>query len=147
MRRDPIQNGGRLVPVSKEIWVEVKVASPRDARRSFTVRVLVDNGSVDSAMPAKLLRSIGVAPLGLETYEAWAGRTHRRPWGEARFHIQHKFGTTRVTFEPADEIPTVGALALETLGFDIDMMNGGLRVARRIGRGPRRRMHARLERE
>lgn len=125
--------------MSSELWVDVKVTNPRDRRRSFAIQALVDNGSVDSAMPARQLRRIGVKPEGKETYEAWAGKKHRRDWGEARFHIQDKFGTTRATSRPDGEIPTVGALALETLGLDIDMMNGVLRSARRIGRGPRRR--------
>src|SRR5437899_2382842 len=95
-------------------------------------------------MPGRLLRRIGVKPEGVERYEAWAGRAHRRPWGEARLYVQGKFGTTRVTFEPESEIPTIGALALETLGFDIDLGNGQLRPTRRIGRGPRRRIKAQL---
>ena len=123
----------------------MKVVNPRNLKRGFTVRALVDNGSVDSALPGRLLRRIGVKPEGVDRYEAWAGRTHRRPWGEARLYVQGKFGTTRVTFEPESEIPTIGALALETLGFDIDMGNGQLRPARRIGRGPRRRIKALLE--
>jgi len=123
--------------MSDQIWIDVRVENPLKPSRSFTVRALVDNGSIDSAMPATLLKKIGINPQGAEIYEAWAGRKHRRNWGEARFHIQDKFGTTRVTFEPKSEIPTVGALALETLGFDIDMMNGKLRPAKRIGRGPR----------
>ncbi|MBI4615716.1 MAG: hypothetical protein HY720_19010 [Planctomycetes bacterium] len=91
-----------------------------------------------------LLRRIGIEPEGTETYEAWAGKTHRRRWGEAKLVIEGKFGTTRVAFEPQSEIPTVGALALETLGFDIDMLRGRLRSARRIGRGPRRRAKSTL---
>ena len=131
--------------VSTEIRIDVRVVNPRDLRRSFTIRALVDNGSFDSAMPAKHLKRIGVKAEGRDTYEAWAGKTHRRSWGEARLHIQGKFGTTRVTFEPLREIPTLGVLALETLGFDIDMMNGSLRPARKIRRGPRRRPKTRLK--
>ena len=133
--------------MSAEIWVDVKVVNPRNLKRGFTVRALVDNGSLDSAMPGRLLRRIGVKPKGVERYEAWAGRAHRPPWGEATLYVQGKFGTTRVTFEPKSEIPTIGALALETLGFDIDMGNGQLRPARRIGRGPRRRSKALLQPE
>lgn len=130
--------------MASEIWIDVKVANVRNPRRSFSIRALVDNGSLDSAMPARFLKHIGIRPLGIEVYEAWAGKKHRRNWGEAHLQIQGKFGTTRVTFEPPSDIPTIGALALETLGFDIDLVNAGLRPARRIGRGPRRRAHERL---
>lgn len=130
--------------MSREIWVDVRVTNPRNPKRAFTIRALVDDGSIDVALPATLLKRIGIRPEGVEIYEAWAGKRHRRSWGEARFEIQGKFGTTRVTFEPSSEIPTVGALALETLGFDIDMLNGSLRPVRRIGRGPRRRTQSRL---
>jgi len=132
--------------VSTEIWVDVQVANPRSPKRHFGIRAMVDNGSIDSAMPATLLKKIGVRPEGRELYEAWAGKTHQRSWGEAKLFIQGKFGTSRVTFEPASEIPTIGALALETLGFNIDMINGGLRAARRIGRGPRRRVKTAIKR-
>ena len=130
--------------MSREIWVDVKVVNPRSPHRAMVIRALVDNGSVDSAMPASGLRRIGIRPRGEETYEAWAGKRHRRPWGEADFHIQGRFGTTRVTFEPDAEIPTVGALALETLGLDIEMQAGRLKPTRRLGRGPRRRATSRL---
>ena len=131
--------------MTDEIWVDVKVVNPLHKKRSFTIQAQVDSGSLDSAMPKKLLRRIGIRPAGRATYEAWAGKTHRREWGEVRFHIQGKFGTSRVTFELEKEIPTIGALTLETLGFDIDMINGRLHPHRiRPGRGPRRRKKAPL---
>lgn len=127
--------------MAEEVWVDVRVANPRDPRRSFKVKALVDNGSTDSAMPAKLLRRIGVRPRGRERYEAWAGKVHWRRWGEAEFRIEGKLGTVRITFEPLAEIPTIGSVALETLGFDIDMKNGGLRPFKRRGPHIRRRPH------
>ena len=133
--------------MTDEIWVDVKVANPRNLKKQFAIRALVDTGSFDSAMPRPLLKKIGVEPRGRETYKAWAGKTHRRPWGEADFSIQGMFGTCRVTFEPKGETPTIGAVTLDVLGLNIDMINEKLRPARvRMGRGPRRRIKTPLRR-
>lgn len=38
--------------MSKEVWVEVRVANVHRRARAFSTRALVDTGSVDSAMSA-----------------------------------------------------------------------------------------------
>lgn len=125
--------------MSRAIWINVQVSNPHQPKRSFTIRAFVDNGSIDSGMPAKLLQEIGVRPMGTDLYEGWGKRRMRRKWGEAFFSVQGKQGTTRVTFEPQYEYPTIGAVTLEQLGFDIDMKNGGIKPFVRIKREPRRR--------
>lgn len=127
--------------MSREICVDVTVSGLVDARKAVTLRAFVDNGSTDSALPAALLKRIGVQPKGSERYELWGNRTVRRRYGFAWFKIGKRTGACKVTFESPHEVPTVGATALEALGFDIDMKNGGLRTY--IPRGPtlRRRPH------
>lgn len=133
--------------MAKEIWIDVCVANPRHTARMAAVRALVDNGSTDSALPATLLGKLGIRPMGVQSYAVWGNRTLRRKWGEAFFEIQGEKGTCRVTFEPATEIPTIGAVALETLGFDIDMMNGKLRKGIRHAPPFRIRLTKKLRRE
>lgn len=133
--------------MSKEIWVNVRVSNLRDRARAFTIRAFVDSGSVDSAMPSRLLRRIGLRPAGVQGYEGWGGRRLRRPWGFAFFEVQGKLCATRVTFEPPSELPTVGAVTLEELGFDLDMQNGTLRPFVRRKRPPRRRATSPIEPE
>ncbi|MBI4617245.1 MAG: hypothetical protein HY720_26770 [Planctomycetes bacterium] len=130
--------------MTREIWVEVELSSVEDAKRPFTLRALVDNGSTESAFPGSVLRDIGVHPEGWETYESWAGKTHRRRWGHVRIEI---YGVSRIcvaTFEPEAEVPTIGATTLEALGFDINMRDGGLRPFRRRAPRIRRRPGRRL---
>lgn len=107
----------------------------------MTIRAFVDNGSTDSAMPASVLRKIGVKPEGADLYEGWERRTFRRRWSHARFQILGRTGVGKVIFEPKSEVPTIGATTLEDLGFDIDMKNGGLRPFQRRGPHIRRRPH------
>ncbi|MBI3099380.1 MAG: hypothetical protein HYY93_14235 [Planctomycetes bacterium] len=127
--------------MSREIWVDVKVSNPSVPSRSVGVRAFVDNGSTDSALPAVLLRKIGLRARGVERYEIWGGKTVRRKYAYAEFTIGRRSGPAKVTLEPAHEVPTVGTTTLEALGYDIDMKNGGLRSY--IPRGPtlRRRPH------
>ena len=132
--------------MSREIWTDVTVCNLTAPGRAVQVRAFVDSGSTDSAMPAKVLRAIGALPEGTERYEIWGGRKVRRRYGVARFRIGGRSGVARVTFEPADEVPTVGAATLEALGFDIDMKNGGLRSFTPRGPTMRRRPHYRLPR-
>lgn len=130
--------------MSREIWVDVTVSNLADPRRCFTARAFVDNGSTDSAMPAKWLRAIGAKPEGSERYALWGRRTARRQFAIARFRIGKRSGPVRVTFEPRFEVPTMGATALENLGYDIDMRNGGLRPYKPRGPTIRRRPPHRL---
>lgn len=127
--------------MSRETWVEVRVTGLTGPGQGVTVRALVDNGSTDSAMPAALLRQIGVQTEAKETYGGWGRTRMRRKWGHARFTLQRQSGIGKVTFEPRHEVPTIGATTLEDLGFDIDMGNGGLRPFRRRGPSIRRRPH------
>ncbi|MBI4701205.1 MAG: hypothetical protein HY744_08615 [Deltaproteobacteria bacterium] len=125
--------------MSREIWVNVCVSNPTSSRRAFTIRALVDTGSIDSAMPARLRRQSGIRPMGRETYEAVGGGLFRRDWGLVLFEIQGKKRPTAVTYEPATEVPLVGSVTLEELGFDVDMRDGGLRpFVRRKGQHRRR---------
>ncbi|MBI4617668.1 MAG: hypothetical protein HY720_28915 [Planctomycetes bacterium] len=119
--------------MSDEIWVDVVVRSLTDPERCFEIQAFVDSGSTDSAMPAKLLASIGVEAEGTDVYKGWEKKRMRRRWAYVRFDIGGRSGIGRVTFEPKDEYPTIGATTLEHLGFDIDMANGGLRPFSRRG--------------
>ena len=128
--------------MAREIWVDVKVMNFSNRKKCVTVRAFVDNGSTESALPASILRRIGVKPEGIEEYEIWGGKVVRRRRGHARFQIKERSGICGVTFEHKDEVPTIGATTLEALGFDIDMKNGGLRPFKR--RGPHIRRRARF---
>lgn len=126
--------------MARQIFVNVLVSNPFHKGRHLKVKAFVDNGSTDSAMPRNLLQTLYIKPEGWERYEIWGGKTLRRRWGYARFEIQGNQGIVKVTFEPAQETPTVGAVALEELGFDIDMKNGGLKPFLR--RGPTLKIRA-----
>lgn len=130
--------------MSREIWVQVTVSDQADAKRALTLRAFVDNGSTDSAIPARLLRRLGVQARGTEHCELWGRRTVRRRYGFAWFKIGDRIAPARVTFEPEHELPTIGATTLEALGYDIDMKNGGLRFFKPRGPTLRRRPHRRL---
>ena len=130
--------------MAREIWVDVRVSNLSDPKRSFKVRAMIDNGSTDSAMPAQLLKGIGVRPKGTDRYKGWAGQILRRAWAHAGFRIKSREGVGKVTFESRTEIPTIGATTLEDLGYDIDLGNGGLRAFQRRGPTIRRRPHRRL---
>lgn len=134
-----------MVSVAREIFVDVRVSNPFRPGHALSIRAFVDNGSTDSALPGSLLRRLGVRPAGRESYEIWGGRVVKRRWGFVHFEIQGKVGIAKVTFEPEAETPTIGAVALEELGFDIDMKNGGLRPFLRRGPTMKRRPVTRLK--
>jgi len=91
----------------------------------------LDTGSDDTALPRSFLRKLGVHPLGWDRYELADGRRVRRQYGIAFLRLRGDVGATRVIFCGPKDAPVLGVIALEELGYVIDVKRGGLRKFRR----------------
>ncbi len=95
------------------------------------VRIEVDSGSDDSALPRALLKKLGVEPLGWEWYELADGRRVRRRYGIVFLRLRGEIAATRVIFGGPRDAPVLGHIALEQLGFTLDIKRGELRKYQR----------------
>jgi predicted aspartyl protease len=112
------------------MYVDLEVSRDLDGPYE-TVAVEIDTGSDDSSLPRAFLKKIGVRPLGWEWYALADGRQVRRRYGVAFLRLRGELGATRVIFCGPKDAPVLGHIALEELGFTLDMKRGGLRKYRR----------------
>ena len=112
------------------MYVELQVGGTLDGPREDLAMEL-DTGSDDTALPRSLLRRLGVRPLGWDRYELADGRRVRRQYGIAFFRLCGEVGATRVMFCGPRDAPVLGVIALEELGFIMDVKRGDLQKFRR----------------
>ena len=105
--------------------VDVEIGDP-DGREFVTVNALVDTGASYTAVPASLLRRLGVEPLDDRQFHLADGRVTRLPLGETKVRLVGKEWTLPVIFAPEHTRPLLGATALEIFSLVVDPNEGRL---------------------
>jgi clan AA aspartic protease len=100
--------------------VTVTVRNPANPEQTWEGLFLVDTGAVDSLVPGKYLRQIGLSPKAKRTYELATGAevTLDITTGELEF-MGEIVGSTIIFGDDAAE-PILGVTALESVGIEID---------------------------
>lgn len=112
--------------------VTVRFSNPQDASRSTVLEALVDTGATDCGVPATLLGDLGLRPYREKEYEVAGGEIVRYAVGEVVVQVDGERATVPVTFDPEGATPTLGAIALEALGFAPDPIARRLVPVRRF---------------
>ena len=107
------------------IHVNVDVANPATPDASESVRVLVDTGATLSVLPADLLDSLGVRRRYRRRLQGFGGVV-TRDTGTVNMSYEDSEEGVTVVFGNEDDPPIMGVTALETLGFEVDPVNGRL---------------------
>ena len=100
--------------------VTVTIRNPADTERSWEGLFLVDTGSWDCLVPAKVLREIGIEPVGERQYELADGSPVRLKVGGARVEFMGDITFSTVIFGKDEAEPILGVTALESVGIEID---------------------------
>lgn len=100
--------------------VTVTVRNPARRGQTWEGLFLVDTGSVDTLVPGKHLRRIGLVAKGKRTYELANGSEIRMPVTSADLEFMGDFVGTTVIFGPDDAEPILGVTALESVGIEVD---------------------------
>ena len=108
------------------IYVDVGVSNPSTPDVSESVRALVDTGATLSVMPASLLDRLGIPRIGKQRLRGFGG-TVTRNVGNVTMHYNGVAGAAGVIFGDEDDPAIMGVTALESLGFDVDPVNGKLK--------------------
>ena len=93
-----------------------------DAAEREQVEALVDTGSTFSALPASLLRRLGIAPTLTRRLRRANGQVEEYQAGTAFFTVNGRDGVAMVVFGPED-VYLLGATTLESLLFAVDPVN------------------------
>ena len=107
------------------IHVEVNVSNPADPDVSESVRVLVDTGATLSILPADMLERLGVRRRYRRRFQGFGGVV-TRDTGTVNMSYENVEEGVTVVFGAEDDPPIMGVTALETLGFEVDPVNGRL---------------------
>lgn len=91
-----------------------------DGERSASVDATVDTGAAYSALPASLLRELGIEPARNRGLRLADGRVVDRRIGWAQVTVDGESAITAVVFSEDDAPLLLGAHALEGLGLAVD---------------------------
>ena len=114
--------------------IDIEIGSPEGSRFE-TVNALVDTGSSITAIPAPILRRLGVRPHRKNTFELADGREIERDVGRTWIRIGRQSEITLVMFGDEDTEPLLGAISLQELGLAVDSPNERLIPSPRLRMG------------
>ena len=103
--------------------VTVAVSNPGDTERRWEGLFLVDTGAIDSYIPGKHLRELGIKPIGQRTYELADGTELALEIGVAQIEFMGEAVGATVIFGNDDAEPLLGVTALESVGIEVDPQN------------------------
>ncbi|MFQ5903564.1 MAG: hypothetical protein ACE5JO_07735 [Candidatus Binatia bacterium] len=101
-------------------YVNAALTHPRDSRRQWKLRFLVDTGVFFTVVPRDVLSTLRVSPLREETVQFADRRKTRWKVGEVRLDMDGRSVTTLVLFGKKGTTPLLGAYSLEGLGLSVD---------------------------
>ena len=107
------------------IHVNVDVANPATPDVSESVRVLVDTGATLSILPEDMLDRLGIRRIQKRRFRGFGGTVTRDIGTVIMSYGDCAAGVTAV-FGAEDDPAVMGVTALETLGFEVDPVDGKL---------------------
>ena len=110
--------------------VQFRVSSLNKAGKFVDMEGIVDTGAALPLIPAKILRSLGIKPTHEKTFVLADGSRIRLGIGEGRLAYAKKDAPCLVAFAPPSTEPLFGALALESLGLEVDSVNRRLKATK-----------------
>ena len=94
--------------------------SSMDGRESRDIEATVDTGAAYTTLPTKLLRELGVEPMGQRRFLLADGRRVFMDFGQAWASINGESVVTVVVFGEDNSPPLLGAYTLEGLALAVD---------------------------
>lgn len=107
--------------------VTVTIKGLNTTETAYEDEFLVDTGAIDCLVPAGKLLAAGVQVEGKDVYELANGEVVEYPYGFARVSFMGSETVTQVIFGPEDAEPSLGVVALENTGIDIDPVSRTLK--------------------
>ena len=94
--------------------------SSMDGQQSLDIEATVDTGAFYSTLPARLLRELGIEPMGSRRFLIADGRRVEMEYGQAWAIIDGESIVTIVVFGGDNAPPLLGAYTLEGLALAVD---------------------------
>jgi clan AA aspartic protease len=100
--------------------VTVTVRNPAAPEKTWEGLFLVDAEAVDSIVPAKHLRQIGLLPKGRRTFELADGSEVKLDITTGELEFMGEIVGATIIFGADDVEPILGVTALESVGIEVD---------------------------
>ena len=94
--------------------------SSMDGQHSLDIEATVDTGAFYTTLPARLLRDLGVEPMGSRRFLVADGRRVEMEYGQAWATIDDDSIITILAFGEDNAPPVLGAYTLEGLALAVD---------------------------
>ena len=94
--------------------------SSMDGQHSLDIEATVDTGAFYTTLPARLLREMGVEPMGSRRFLVADGRRVEMEYGQAWATIDGDSIITILAFGEDNAPPVLGAYTLEGLALAVD---------------------------
>jgi clan AA aspartic protease len=94
--------------------------SDMDGQHSLDVEATVDTGAFYTTIPARLLRQLGIEPMGSRRFLVADGRRVEMEYGQAWATVDGESEVTIVAFGQDDSPPLLGAYTLNGLALAVD---------------------------
>ena len=107
--------------------VTVTVRNPAAPERTWEGLFLVDTGAIDSIVPAKALKEIGLVPKARRTYELADGSEVKVDITTGELEFMGEIVGSTLIFGSDDAEPILGVTALESVGIEVDPRSQGLK--------------------
>ncbi len=116
--------------------LHVAVGNPAKPKVTESLEFLIDSGAFYSVVPARILKKLGIKPLGRDEFRLADGSRITRKRGGALFRYGDRVGVADVIFgEPGDSM-LLGATTLESLGLALDPLKRELKPVPMVLGGP-----------
>jgi predicted aspartyl protease len=102
-----------------QFQLAIEIREPR-SWQSTQADLLVDTGALYTSVPAATLDQISVLRLFEQDVTVADGRKLRRWVGDVIVQWQSYVGLTPVIFGEPDDVPVLGAMALQSMGLAVD---------------------------
>jgi len=100
--------------------VTVTVRNPAPPNETWEGLFLVDTGAVDSLVPGKFLKQIGLVPKGERIYELADGSEVKMKITTGDLEFMGEIVGSTLIFGADDAEPILGVTALESVGIEVD---------------------------
>jgi len=100
--------------------VRVKVFRIQDETRGREIEMVVDTGATDSVIPRRLAEELNIRASDRRTFTLADGRQVARELGWAGISHDGRSSPSLVILGEENDVPRLGAFALEGLGYEAD---------------------------
>ncbi|MCL7388939.1 MAG: hypothetical protein LZ168_06605 [Thaumarchaeota archaeon] len=107
-------------------YIKIRVYST-DLTRWVEVEVLVDSGALFTSIPRHILEGLGLKPVSRQRLRVYGGGVVERDIGGAAVEYGERRAVVPIVFGESEDIPVLGATALESLGYQVDPISKRLK--------------------